>query len=222
MLCLYLEGSGLPAATGTLELAASAQNTGSLVLMRAKAEVTDSLTSRSGTSEDQGVGTSGSTAGQLVQSDSLTASLNDAGTGTFGETKGGNSQVLGSLQKSVVVSNSTDNNDSLTLVGTISQSTLNTGNAYRGTVDLRKEKLSENDLVEAAISTASKETIKFHKQLQIRILRSRSLTVAITSVLLGEVVSSHGDNLRDDGDFALLLFAIFHPALCPMTNIYFT
>lgn len=123
--------------------------------MRTETKVSDSLTVRSGASDNQSVLTLGGSQSQLVQGDSLTTSLKDGGLGTSSESQSGNS-ALGELQDSVVVGDSTNNDNSL-LGGTLLfEYTGDSGNRDRRLVNLGEEQRSQDDLVEGSISTAWK------------------------------------------------------------------
>lgn len=188
---LDLEGLALPAATSTLELAATGENVRSLVLVGAESEVTDGLASTTRASEKEGVRTGRGTTGELVEGDGLAASLDDASTGALSETQSSNGDLLGGLDQAVVISDSADDDNGLAVGTRALHSTVDAGNRDRRAVGLRKEELSENDLVELGVRATSKEAVKLHKQTQVRVLRCRLLAVAATVVGLAEVVDSH-------------------------------
>lgn len=121
--------------------------------MGTETEVSDSLTVRSGTSDDQGVLTLGGSQSQLVQGDSLTTSLENGSLGTSSESQSGNS-ALGELQDSVVISDGTDDDNSLLGSTLLLEDACDSGNRDGGLVDLGKEQRSQDDLVEGSISTA--------------------------------------------------------------------
>jgi hypothetical protein len=147
----------LTLATSTLELAALAADIGLLVLMGAHTEVLDGLTGVLGTAKNDGVGTSGGTESKLIEGKNLTTSLQDASSSSLGETKSSNGE-LGDFQKTGVVSDGTDNNDSLSLLclGVAN----NAGDGDRGAVDARHKETLENNLVEVGVSTTSQEAVK--------------------------------------------------------------
>lgn len=113
---LDLETTGPSAATGTLELAALGLDVGLLVGVGTEAEVLDGLAGVLGSTEEQSVGTSGETGGNLVDGESLTTSLLDAGAGRGGEAQGSDGE-LGELEEAVVVGDGADNDNGLALVG---------------------------------------------------------------------------------------------------------
>lgn len=159
--------------------------------MGTETEVTDSLAGVAGATEDNGVATGGGSAGELVEGDDLTASLQDAGLSTLGEAEGSNGDLLGGLHETVVVSDGTNDDDGLASSTRAGDSTRDAGDRHRGTVSLGEEELSQDDLVELGIRTASKEAVKLHKQAQVWVLRSRLLALATASVGLAEVINSH-------------------------------
>lgn len=119
--------------------------------MGTEAEVLNSLTGVLGSTEEQSVGTSGSTESKLVQSQSLTTSLLDSGASGGSETESSNRQ-LGNGKETVVVSDGSDHNNSLALVrlGNVGNQTRKRD---RGTVDPGHEKAAEHDLVEVGVGT---------------------------------------------------------------------
>lgn len=121
--------------------------------MRAETEVSNRLSGVAGTSEDQGVLTLGGSESQLVQGDGLTTGLDDLGLGTGSESQSGDGG-LGELQQSVVVGNGTNNNDGL-LVRTLAvEGSRDSSNGHGGSVDLRQEQRSQDDLVEGGVSSS--------------------------------------------------------------------
>lgn len=161
------------------------------MLVGTEAEVTDGLTGVAGATEEESVGTSRGTAGELVEGDGLTTSLHNAGTGTLGEAEGGNGDLLRGGLETVVVGDSANDNNGLAGGTRALESTVDAGNRDRRAVGLREEELSEDHLVEFGVGATSKEAVKLHEQAQVRVLRSRLLTLAATSVGLAEVVNSH-------------------------------
>lgn len=72
--------------------------------MGAHAKVSHSLSRVSGSSHDDGVLSLGGSSSQLVKGDGLSASLDDSGSSSLGESQSSNSH-LGHLQESGIVSN---------------------------------------------------------------------------------------------------------------------
>ena len=104
---LDLETPGPSAATGALELAALGLNVGLLVGVGTEAKVLDGLTRVLGAAEEDGVGTSGETGSNLVDGESLTAGLLNAGAGRGSEAQGSDRE-LGELEEAVVVGDGAD------------------------------------------------------------------------------------------------------------------
>lgn len=149
---LDLETSRSPSTSSSLELSTLRQDSWGLVLVRTEAEVSNSLSVRSWTSQDQSVLTLWSSQSQLVQSDSLTTSLQDGSSGTSSESQSGDGS-LRELQQSAVVGDGTNNNDGLVLVTLLLQGSGDSGDRNRWSVDLRQEQRSQDDLVELRLST---------------------------------------------------------------------
>lgn len=123
------------------------------MLVGTEAEVSNSLSGGSGTSDNQGVLALGGSQRQLVQGDSLTTVLQDGGLGTSSESQSGDSG-LGELQQSVVVGDSAHNDNGLGGSTLLGQGLGDSGNGHRRSVDLGQEQRSQDDLVEGSIGTA--------------------------------------------------------------------
>jgi hypothetical protein len=154
---LDLETTGPSAATSALELAALGLDVGLLVGVGTEAEVLDGLTGVLGSTDEEGVGTGGETGGNLVDGESLTTSLLDAGAGRGSEAHGSDGE-LGELKEAVVVSDGTDNDNGLALVGLgvrlVGGSRDDLGEGDGGAVDLGHHKTAEDNLVEGSVGAA--------------------------------------------------------------------
>ena len=123
-----------------------------LVLVWAKAEVLDCLTGVLGTSEEQGVASSGGTESQLIQSQDLSSGSENAGTSSGGESESRNAE-LGDGQEAVVVCDSSNDHNSALVIITISVRN-NSGDGDGGSVDAGHEESTEDDLVEGGLGSA--------------------------------------------------------------------
>lgn len=166
---LDLEGSRLSAATGTLELATLGLDSWSLMLVGTEAEVSDGLSRLSGTSEDDSVLTLWSTTSKLVQSDSLTTGLENTGLSRLGESQSSDGS-LWNLSDTVVVSDSANNNNGLVGSTLVLDSSSDTGDRDRRTVDFGQEQGSENHFVEASVGTTSEESVELDQELQVDVV----------------------------------------------------
>lgn len=189
---LDLEASRSTATTSTLKLAALRHDSGSLVLVGAHTEVTDSLTGVSGSTDNQSVLASGGTASELVKGEDLTTSLEDTGSGGLGDLEGSNGD-LGDLVETSIVSDGTSNNDDLVSSTLTSKSSGNARDRNRRSVDLGKEKRSKDDLVEVGVGTTSKESVELDQQLQVDVVGLGSRAVAASNVLLSSAIDTHGE-----------------------------
>ena len=116
------------------------------MLVGAHAEVLDGLARVALTAEEDGVRTSRSTHRELVEGQSLAASLQDALLGGLGEAEGRNSQ-LGDLKQTDVIGDGSDDNDGLGIAVSSAGGLLeNAGEGDRRAVDLREEETVENRL----------------------------------------------------------------------------
>lgn len=154
---LDLETPGPSAATSALELAALGLDVGLLVGVGTEAEVLDGLTGVLGSTEEQSVGTGGETGGNLVDGESLTASLLNAGAGRGGEAHGSDGE-LRELEKAVVIGDGADNDNGLALVGLrvglVGGGGDDLGERDGRAVDLGHHKTAEDNLVEGRIGAA--------------------------------------------------------------------
>lgn len=120
--------------------------------MRTETKVSDSLSGVSWTSQDQSVLTLWSFDGQLVQSDGFTTSLDDLGSGTSSESQSSNGG-LWEFKDSGVVSDGTDNDNDLVSSTLLLQSSRDSRDRNRWSVDLGQEQRLQNNLVEWSIGT---------------------------------------------------------------------
>lgn len=189
---LHLEGTRLPATAGVLllTLRVRRQNARGLVAVGAEAEVTDRLTVGTGATQQNGVLASRGSTSKLIEGDDFTTSLEDPSTGTLSEAKSGNSH-LGDLEKTVVISDSTNDNDGLGL-GTLKLlSTSDTAQTNRWAVGLGEEQTLKHNLVETRVRAASQETVQLNQQAQVRIIRLWRSAVAVALVRFAASVDSH-------------------------------
>jgi len=104
---LDLETTRPSASTGTLELAALALDVRLLVGVGTKAKVLEGLTGVLGSTEEEGVGSSGEAGSDLVNGEALTTSLLNACASRGGKAESRNGE-LGDLKHAVVVSDGAD------------------------------------------------------------------------------------------------------------------
>lgn len=160
---LHLEADGLPATTGTLELAALGDGArldtivGVWVVDRgAVTEVLLGLTNVLATTQQNGVGTLGGTQGKLIEGQALSASLDDARTSGLSETQGGNLQAR-DLQQARIVSDSADDNCSLVLLSL--HVSLDARDRDRKVVDSGLAQSLGNHLGELGVTSAADEAV---------------------------------------------------------------
>ena len=128
-----------------------------LVLVGAKAEVLDCLTCVLGASKKQGVASSGGTESQLIQSQDLSSSSENACTSGCGEAESSNAE-LGDGEESVIISDSAnDHNSALVIIaGFVSN---DSRDRDRRSVDTGHEQSAEDDLVEGGLGSACQERV---------------------------------------------------------------
>ena len=116
------------------------------MLMGSKAEVLDSLSGILGSSEEEGVASSGGSQCQLIQSQGFSTCSKDARTSGCGESESSNAELRNS-QETVVIGDCA-NNDNIIFVGLLGGVANNSGNRDWRSVDAGHEKSAQNDLVE--------------------------------------------------------------------------
>lgn len=116
--------------------------------MWAKAKVLNSLTSVLRSTQQKGVCASRSPESQLVQSQSLTTSLLDSGSGGSSESESSNGE-LGEVEKTVVIGDCADNDYGLAgRFIVLLDGGYETGEGHRRTVDAGHKKATKDNLVE--------------------------------------------------------------------------
>ena len=184
---LYLEASGLSAATSPLEFAALRDDIGLLVFVGTHAKVLDGLASVALAAEQNGVGAGRCPESELVKGENLTASVQDALASRTGEAQGRNGE-FGHGQQPVVVGDSRDSNDNFARRIRVGRGLL--GDAGEGDgrlVDFGEEKTAEDDLVKLSIRATSKEAVELDEKEQIRILALGGGPVTLLDVVAVEI-----------------------------------
>lgn len=123
-----------------------------LVLVGTHAEVLDGLTGVLGTAEQQGVAAGRGTESQLVEGQSFATGGDNAGAGSSGESESSDGD-LRNLQETVVIGDSTNDDDGLSL-GVLVDLTLDTREGDGRSVDAGHEEAAQDNLVEAGIRSA--------------------------------------------------------------------
>jgi hypothetical protein len=129
-----------------------------LVLVGAEAEVLDRLTGVLGSSEEEGVASSGSTESQLIQSQDLSSSSQNARTSGGSESKSGNAD-LGDGQEAVIIGDGANNHNSALVILAILVRN-DSRDRDGGSVDARHKESAEDDLVEGRLGSACEEEIR--------------------------------------------------------------
>ena len=135
--------------------------------VRTEAKVLDCLTGVLGSTEQESVGSSRCTHGQLVNGKALAAGLDDARAGGRGEAKCGNGE-LGDLQNAVVIGHSSNQNDRLSLVclsGVLVRGGRNqAGKRHWWAVDFAHHQSAQDGLVELGVGAAGEESVELDEE----------------------------------------------------------
>lgn len=167
---LHLESVRSSSSSGLLELASLRDKTrlDSIVSVWVShggsvSKVLDSLTRKLGATEKHSVGALGSAKSELVESDGLASSLDDAGAGRLSESHGSNGHGR-KIQKTSIISDGSYNYGSDVLL-TI-ESLGDTRDRHGGVVDSRHSESSCDGESELGISSAGQETVwrRRHKE----------------------------------------------------------
>jgi len=188
--CLYLEATRLSATTTPLELAALGQGERFLVLVRTHAKVLHRFTRVPLAPQQNRVRTSGCPQGKLVQSQSLSTSIENALLRGSRKAESGNGE-FGDLSHTHVVRDGSDLYDDFRREVRYALCLL--GNSRQGdgrAVDFGEEQSVEDDLVEVGVCSASQETVEFDEQEQVRILALWGRSDALLDVV-GPDVNTH-------------------------------
>lgn len=153
--------------------------------------MTSSFTSADLTTQQDSLGTGGAAHGQLIEGQAFTASLDDTGTGSLGESHGGNGH-LGDIQETDIVSDGGNNDGSLAF-SSLAQVLGNGGNGDGGTVSVTHVQTLQDGGVEGRTGTAAQERVELDQELVIRV-GSLDFT---TSILL-DVVTLDINTLKRD------------------------
>lgn len=134
------------------------------MLVWAKAEVLDGLTGVLWSPEEESVGAGGGTEGELIEGEGLTTGSEDPGASAGGEPQSSDRE-LGDLQEAVVVGDSADNDNRLSLgLPSIGNKA---GEGDRRPVDVGLRETLGNSLVELAGGTATQEGVEPVEQRQV-------------------------------------------------------
>jgi len=139
-------------------------------------------------SEEQSVGASWGSKGELVEGEGLTTGGDDAGTGSSSEAEGCNSD-LWNLQQTVVVGDSADNYDGLSINFSllVADEFVDAREGNWWTVDLGHEKAAEDDFVEARVGSAGQESVELDQEGKIGIFALGGLSVASLLVVFLQI-----------------------------------
>jgi len=184
---LHLETTVATATTGVLDLAGL--GAGAHVRLdvavsvdgvdgSAVAEVLVGLTGSLGATEENAVGSLGVGKGELVEGDALTARSGDAGAGTSSELESANLHGRQIRTKADIVSDGASDNSGLAVLATHVLG--EAGHRQRRAVGLGHEQALEDKGVVLGISTARKEAVELHNELQVHILRFRGAPGLVT------------------------------------------
>lgn len=160
--CLLLVTAAGATTTSTLKLASLGANIWTSVRVghtRSLAEVLEGSAGGTSTLEQQGVLAGGRTQGQLIESQNLTASLQDALASRLGNMEGAQRQ-FGNGQQAVIIGNGANNNHGrLWLIGGLEEAS-DALQRHWGPVDTAHEQTLQDDTVELLVGTTLQETVQ--------------------------------------------------------------
>lgn len=155
---LELVTSGGSSTSGAFELAASlsSSNIRSGVLAVETTEVLGGFTSMTLSLDQNGLGTSGSLEGQLVESNNVTASLNNARAGSISNVEGAHVHGARESEQTFVISDGTNNDGDVVGLSVL----LDLGEGHSRSVHARHHQAAQYNSVEARISSTSQELVE--------------------------------------------------------------
>jgi len=181
-----LEASALSASTSLLELAALGDNVGLLVGVGTSTKVLVDLSCVLWSSEEDGVATLWCSESELVEGEALsTGSFNTLTSGS-GESECSDAQLLLEVDESDIVGDgSNENNGVLGGVGLavrdLSADSADTDGSAVGSGHIQS---LEDDLVELAVRSSGEESVEFHEESQVRVLRFWCGPVALLDMMV--------------------------------------
>lgn len=161
----------LTTALSTLELTALGTDIRLNVALGASSDtkVLNGLTGVLLSAEEDTVGASGAALGELVKSQALTTSLDNAGTGSLGETKSSDLH-LGDLNETLIISDGTDKDGDAVLLGGDTKVLGHGAQAHGAAVDLAHTQTLQDDLVEAGSGTTGQEAVELDQEVKVDVV----------------------------------------------------
>jgi len=169
---LHLETLGGSATTSTLELASLGSDLWLLVGVWAETEALDSLSGVLWSAEEDGVGSGWGSESELVEGEGLTTGSENSGTGSGGELQGGNGELWDG-KSTVVVSDGTDNDNGLAMVGWgVWVGGVSDDSRERDwwAVDLGGKESAQDNLVEWSVGSTGEEPVQLDEESQVDIV----------------------------------------------------
>jgi len=134
---------------------------------------------------------------ELIESDDLTTSGQDTGTGSLSDAEGADLE-LGDLQETNVIGDGTDDNSGL--VGTCISLHLadQAGQRHWWTVDARHKETLQDDLVEVGAGAAGQEAVGLDEETKVDILGDWSVAVwaLLVVTLVVTDIDTHGSRFN--------------------------
>jgi len=148
------------------------------------AEVADGLAGVLRSSKQNRVGSGGSLDSELIESDNLSAFLEDSSAGSFGDSKRANSQLGDGKKSDIVGDGSDDDGDLVFLAG---HEFGQAGQRQGRSIDPAHRQTLEDDSVEVGTRASGQESVQLHKKLDVHVLRLGRRAAALLGVMLRQV-----------------------------------
>lgn len=129
----------------------------------------DGLTGVLLATEEHAAGASGAALGELVKGQALTTGLDNAGTGSLGETEGSNLHG-GDLEEALIIGDGTNDDGNRVLLGGNGQVLGKSAQGHGRAVNLAHAETLEDDLVEAGAGTAGQEAVQLNEEVQVDVV----------------------------------------------------
>ena len=189
---LHLVTSGLSSTSGLLELSTLGSDSGSSGRSGntgGLSEVSLAGTGLGRSSEENSVGSLGGSQSELVESDALTTSLDDSGSGGLGELESADGH-LGDLEQTSIIRNGSDDDSSLSAEGLHVLDDLR--ERQRSSVSSGGDQSLNDSLVKLGRSSASEELVELNQQSNVRVRSLGLLSAWLASSATALKINSHG------------------------------
>ena len=128
---------------------------------------------------------------ELVKSHASAAGLGDARAGSLGELESGDLEALGEIKKTLVVSDSGDNNGGLGLELVLYVMLDELGQRQGRSVDARRDESPQNDSPDLRVSSPGHEAEELDEEVHVQVSRASVLLVRVSNSTAFDEINTH-------------------------------